>query len=105
MKVLRDLKDSTPLNAEPRHLKTLYRRDACPWGYGASVLPVRPLVHPGVELRANVKSISHRCYLCEVAFVRELTKETSVLALGCLQGGFGAAHAHVWKAFQLPCSP
>ena len=43
--------------------------------------------HPGVELRANLKSISHRCYLFEVAFVWELTKETIDLPLGCLQGG------------------
>ena len=27
------------------------------------------------------------CYLFEVAFVWELTKETIVLSLGCLQGG------------------
>ena len=44
-------------------------------------------IHPGVELRANLKSISHRCHLFEVAFVWELTKETIVLPLGCLQGG------------------
>ena len=36
---------------------------------------------------ANLESISHRCYLFEVAFVWELTKETIVLPLGCLQGG------------------
>jgi len=27
------------------------------------------LNHPGVELRANLKSISHRCHLSEEAFV------------------------------------
>jgi len=43
--------------------------------------------HPGVELRANLMSISHRCHLFEVAFVWELTKETIHLPLGCLQGG------------------
>ena len=43
--------------------------------------------HPGVELRANRKSISHRCHLFEVAFVWELTAETIHLPLGCLQGG------------------
>jgi len=42
---------------------------------------------PGVELRANLKSISHRCHLFEVAFVWEMTKETIHLPLGCLQGG------------------
>jgi len=43
--------------------------------------------HPGVELRANLKSISHRCHLFEVAIVWELTKETIVMPMGCLQGG------------------
>jgi len=37
-------------------------------------------------LRANRKSISHRCFLLEVVFVREC-KETIHLPLGCLQGG------------------
>ena len=50
-------------------------------------IPWVALTHPGVELRANLKSISHRCYLFEVAFVWELTKETIHLPLGCLQGG------------------
>ena len=45
-------------------------------------------IHPGVELRANLKSISQRCHLFEVAFVWELTKETIHLPLGCLQGGW-----------------
>ena len=45
------------------------------------------LTHPGVELRENLESISHRCYLREVAFVWELTKETIFLPPGCLQGG------------------
>ena len=43
--------------------------------------------HPEVELRANLKKISHRCHLFEVAFAWELTKETIHLPLGCLQGG------------------
>ena len=43
-------------------------------------------VHPGVELWANLKSISHKCHLEEVAFVWELTRETIHLPLGCLQG-------------------
>ena len=29
--------------------------------------------HPGVELRANLRSISHMCHLFEMAFVWELT--------------------------------
>jgi len=49
--------------------------------------PMIPDSHPGVELRANLKSISHGCHLFEVAFVWELTKETIHLPLGCLQGG------------------
>ena len=44
-------------------------------------------VHPGVELRANLKSISHKCHLFEVAFVSELTTVTIHLPLSCLQGG------------------
>ena len=43
--------------------------------------------HPGVELRADLKSISHECRLFEVAFVLELTQETIDLPLGCLKGG------------------
>ena len=43
------------------------------------------LRHPG-GTGENLKSISHRCYLFEVAFVWELTKETIELPLGCLQG-------------------
>ena len=43
--------------------------------------------HPGVDLRANLESISHRCHLFGVEFVWELTKETIHLPLGCLQGG------------------
>ena len=37
---------------------------------------------------ANLKSISHRCYLQEEAFEWELTEETIHLPLGCLPGGF-----------------
>ena len=37
--------------------------------------------------KSYLESISHRCYLFEVAFVWELTKETISLPLGCLQGG------------------
>jgi len=48
---------------------------------------VRARRHPGGNQGATLKSISHRCYLCEVAFVWELPKETVVLPLGCLQGG------------------
>ena len=44
-------------------------------------------IHPGIELRANLKSISNRCHIFEVVFAWELTKETIHLPLGCLQGG------------------
>ena len=43
--------------------------------------------HPGGDPGANFKTISKRCYFFEVAFVWELTKETIVLPLGCLQRG------------------
>ena len=49
----------------------------------------RTFRHPVVELRANRKSISHRCHLFEVAFVWELTEETIHLPLGCLQRPLG----------------
>ena len=42
------------------------------------------LSHPGVELRANLKTISHKYYLFEVAFVWELSNETIHLPLGFL---------------------
>ena len=41
----------------------------------------------GVELRANLKSISYRYYIFEVAFLWVLTTETMNLTLSCLQGG------------------
>ena len=43
--------------------------------------------NPGVELRATLKSISHRCHLFEEAVVCELTNATVHLPLGCLQSG------------------
>ena len=42
--------------------------------------------NPGGNSGANLKSISHKCHLREVAFEWELTKETIYLPLGCLQG-------------------
>jgi len=53
--------------------------------WGDPARRVRP--HPGGNPGANLKSISHRCHLFEVAFVWELTKEPIHLPLGCLQGG------------------
>ena len=47
----------------------------------------RSATHPGGNPWANPKSISHRCYLREVAFEWGLTEETIYLHLGCLQGG------------------
>ena len=52
------------------------------------VAVVKKASHPGGNPGANLKSTSYRCYLFEVAFVWELTQETTVLPLGCLQGGF-----------------
>ena len=44
-------------------------------------------VYPGVELRANLKSIPHICHLFDMAFEWELTEEIIHLPLGCFQGG------------------
>ena len=46
------------------------------------------VIYPGGNPGANLKSISHRCCLREVAFEWELTKETIDLPLSCLQGGY-----------------
>ena len=43
--------------------------------------------HPRGNPGAHLKSISHRCYLQEVAFEWELSKETIYFPLGSLQGG------------------
>ena len=48
--------------------------------------------HPGGNPGANIESISHRFYFCEVAFEWELTKETIYLPLGCLHGGLRTVH-------------
>ena len=45
------------------------------------------LDQPGGNQGANRKSIFHRCYIREVAFEREMTKETIHLPLGSLQSG------------------
>jgi len=66
-------------------LKTLHVHEQKETLPALQVLPSQS--HPGGNPGANLKSISHRCYLFEVAFVWELTKETIVLPLGCLQGG------------------
>jgi len=58
--------------------------------------------HPRGNPRANIKSISHRCYLFEVAFVWELAKETIVLPLGCLQGGCGCNPASPYRVASRP---
>ena len=73
---------------------------------GWSVGPAReqvPSSRPGGNPGANGKSISHRCYLREIAFGWELIKETIYLFLGCLQGGlppsnrlFSSCFSVVW---------
>ena len=45
-----------------------------------------PRTHRGVELKANLKSISHRCHLFEVAFEWELTQENHPFAPGSPPG-------------------
>ena len=54
--------------------------------------------HPGGRPGANLKSISHKCDLREVAFAWELTKETIHLPLGCLQGRIGPQEADALRA-------
>ena len=61
--------------------------------------------HPGGNPGANLNSISRRCNLFKVALVWELTEETIVLPLGCLQGSVSL----VWRgvlfgAPPCPCS-
>ena len=75
---------------------------ACPMPNTTNIKPftrtsiwVQTLCRPGVELRANPKSISHRCHLFEVALVWELAEETIHLPLGCLQGCVGT-----WRALR-----
>ena len=57
------------------------------WGF--RVEGSRVSDHPGGNPEANLKPISHRCYLQEVRFEWDMTKETIYLPLGCLQGGLG----------------
>jgi len=58
------------------------------------------LCRPGGNPGANLKSISHRCCLFEVAFVWKLTKETIHLPLGCLQGGVQTLSALIARYFR-----
>ena len=58
---------------------------------------VRPVGNTG----ANLKTISHRCCLREVAFEWEFTEETIYLRLGCLQGG-GCTQEAVWAVVNPP---
>ena len=44
-------------------------------------------IYPGGNQGANLKPISQRYHLFEVAFVWELIEATIHLPLGCLQGG------------------
>jgi len=77
LKIFLALKDTTKLCvAYNEAARNLYDQ----WGVGS-----RP--HPGGNPGANLKSIAHICHPILVAFVWELTKETIVLPLSCLQGG------------------
>ena len=60
--------------------------------------------HPGGNPWANLQSISHRCYLREVAFEWELTKETIYLPLGCLQDGSGRHFFRLQPPYPCPLS-
>jgi len=79
---------ATPNRRSPQwHAATPSRRSPTP-ACISSLGRRQELGHPGGNPGANLKSISHRCYLFEEAFVWELTKETIHLPLACLQGGF-----------------
>ena len=55
---------------------------------------------------ASLKSISHRCYLREVEFGWELTRETIHLPLVCLQGGCIAfSFDETWSASKESSKP
>ena len=53
----------------------------------------RVSIRPGGNLATIFQSISHRCYLQEVAFEWKVSKATIYLPLGCLQGGLTFAAA------------
>ena len=59
--------------------------------------------HPGGNPGANLKSISHGRYLCEVVFVWELTEETINFPLCCLQGGGQDAEENKKNARRSEC--
>ena len=65
----------------------------------------RSALRTGVELRANLQSISQKCHLFKVASVGELTKGSIHLPLGCLQGGNPNPEARNWKAEILHSNP
>ena len=54
-------------------------------------------LHPGCNPGANLKSISGRCFIREVAFEWGLTEETIDLPLVCLQGGLQVQANPVWN--------
>ena len=58
------------------------------WPGMSYIFHIHSTVHPGGISGANLKSIPHRCYLREVAFVWKVTEETSYSPLGCLKGGY-----------------
>ena len=97
-----------PLNPQPWKLDLFFRlaKLECQTRLAAARLRRRYYPYPVVELRANLKSISHRCHLFEVAFAWELTEETIHLPVGCLQGGAPrAAHASLPLAFAKGTTP
>ena len=84
LSLARSLSPSPSLSLTYAHRHT---HRAAPLPAAPPILLVRsvPLcfcLHPGGNAGANLKSISHRCYLFEVAFVWALTKGTIVLPLG-----------------------
>ena len=54
---------------------------------------------PWSRVKGKSKSISNRCHLFKLSFVWELTKQTTHLPLGCLQGGLEGVLPSPWREY------
>ena len=90
---LPEKRNSNSHGARPVHYSHLDEYVVLVYAGNSQVFNLNTL--PGVELRANLKTICHKCHLFEVAFVWELTERTNHLPLGCLQGS-------LWDEIPLP---
>jgi len=71
------------------------RRETRPYTLRREPARFRSTIRPGGNPGANLKSISHRCYLREVAFEWESTKTSIHLLLACPQGGVRHSNTRV----------